>query len=262
MSLTNDFPTTGDSREIVSVKDIAFSYGQNLVLSDITFSIQRGDYLGVVGPNGAGKSTLLKIILGLLTPAKGAVTLFGQDIHDFKDWAKIGYVPQKVTNFDENFPATVFEVALMGKYGREGLFHAVSRVDKKSVQTALEQVGLGEYQDRLIGDLSGGQQQRVFIARALATAPEIIFLDEPTVGVDQKTKEEFYALLRKLNKELRITVVLISHDIEIVTRETEHIICIDRRMVCYGTTAEFVRDTISSKGLGEEVKIIAHGHHH
>lgn len=251
-----------DRPDMVSIKDISFSYGQNPVLSDISFSIKQGDYLGVVGPNGAGKSTLLKVILGLLTPVKGSVVLFGKNINDFKDWNKIGYVPQKVTSFDENFPATVFEVALMGKYGREGLFHSVSRTDKKSVQTALEQVGMWEYKDRLIGDLSGGQQQRVFIARALATEPEIIFLDEPTVGVDQKTKDEFYALLRKLNKEMHITVVLISHDIEIVTRETEHIACIDRRLVCYGTADEFLSDTKSSKDLGEEVKIIVHGHHH
>jgi zinc transport system ATP-binding protein len=251
-----------DRKNIVEVRDIAFSYGKNTVLNGVTFEIPRGDYLGMVGPNGAGKTTLLKIILGLLAPSKGSIKLFGKDIREFKDWSKIGYVPQKVTSFDENFPATAYEVVLMGRYGRKGLFHRIDGEDKKLVQTALEQAGMWEYKDHLIGDLSGGQQQRVFIARALAIEPEVVFLDEPAVGIDQRSREEFYALLQRLNKELDMTLVLVSHDIEMVTREVQHIACINREVVCYGLPEEFLGDTSFSKAFGGGIKIVAHSHHH
>lgn len=247
--------------KIIEVKDISFSYGSNEVLKNISFVVPRGDYIGVVGPNGAGKTTLLKIILGLLTPSKGTVELFSKDIHQFKDWPKIGYVPQKATSFDENFPATVEEVVLMGRSGRRGLFHGTNALDKKIVKSSLEKVGMWEYKDRLVGDLSGGQQQRVFIARALATEPEIIFLDEPTVGIDPNTRTEFYALLKSLNNEHNLTLILISHDIETITREVKHMICINRVFVCYSVPDEFLRNSKLSETMGG-IQIIGHQHNH
>jgi zinc transport system ATP-binding protein len=247
---------------IVEIENVSFSYGKNEVLQGISFGIPRGDYLGIIGPNGGGKTTLLKIVLGLLTPSQGTVRLFGKDIRQFKDWPNIGYVPQKVTSFDEGFPATVYEIVLMGRYGKRGLFHRITAEDRRITTRVLEQVGMWEYKDRLIGDLSGGQQQRVFIARALATEPEIIFLDEPTVGIDQKTSREFYALLKKLNKEFHITLVLISHDLETVLKEVEHVACVDRALVCHTIPEEFLKDVQASKLLGEGVRIITHDHHH
>ncbi|MDB5238091.1 MAG: abc transporter ATP-binding protein [Candidatus Kaiserbacteria bacterium] len=228
---------------IIEVSDISFSYGATQVLKDITLSIHRGDYLGIVGGNGAGKTSLLKIILGLLSPQKGKVLLFGQDIREFKDWSKIGYVPQKVTNFDPNFPATVREVVLMGRYGRRGLMHRVTEEDRTEARKALEQVEMWEYKDRQIGDLSGGQQQRVFIARALAGKPEVIFLDEPTVGVETHIKDEFYALLRKLNEDLHLTVVLITHDIESMAHEAMHIACIDHTIFFHDSIDAYFKDS-------------------
>lgn len=247
---------------IVDIENISFSYGENEVLKHISFSVSRGDYLGVIGPNGAGKTTLLKIILGLLAPSEGIVRLFGQDVMQFKEWPRVGYVPQKTVRFDENFPATVYEVALMGRYGHKKLFRAITPKDREITRVALERVGMWAYRDRLIGDLSGGQQQRVFIARALATEPEIIFLDEPTTGIDPQTRAEFYALLRKMNDELGLTLVLISHDVETVLREAKHIACIDRTLVCHTVPEEFIKDTQASKLLGDSVKIITHGHQH
>ena len=247
---------------IIEVEHISFSYGSDEVLRDISFAVKRGDYLGMVGPNGAGKTTLLKIILGLLAPSAGSVRLFGADVARFDGWEKIGYVPQKALVFDAQFPATVYEVVLMGRYGRRGLLHKTTAQDRARATRALEQVGMNEYRNRLIGDLSGGQQQRVFIARALAGEPEVLFLDEPTVGVDPHTRRDFYALLHRLNAELGLTLVLISHDVEMVTREVHHIACVDRALVCYATPAEFLKDTQSSKVLGEGVKIITHEHHH
>jgi zinc transport system ATP-binding protein len=249
------------NKNIVEVKNISFSYGKEEVLLNITFDVHQGDYLGLVGPNGAGKTTLLKIMLGLLTPAEGSVKLFGVDIKDFKDWHKIGYVPQKATNFDSRFPVTVLDVATMGRYGNRLLFRRISANDRAMVKRALEQVGMWEYKDRLIGDLSGGQQQRVFIARALAAEPFVVFLDEPTTGIDQKAQNEFYELLKTLNQEHNLTLVLISHDIEKITEEAMHIACIDKTLVCHSTPQEFLTESRSKNIFGQNVKIM-NPHHH
>lgn len=249
------------SKNVIEVENISFSYGDNEVLSGITFDVHQGDYLGVIGPNGAGKTTLLKIILGLLKPSAGSIKLFGQKLEDFKNWEKIGYVPQKATNFDPNFPSTVHEVVIMGRYAKRGLFSRVRQEDHQKALKALEQVEMGEFHNRLIGDLSGGQQQRVFIARALAAEPEVIFLDEPTVGVDQKTRAEFYDLLKKLNENLGLTLVLISHDIEMITKEVMHIACIDRTLTCHMSPEEYLKESAQQKISGQDVKIITHHHH-
>ena len=252
----------GELKNIIEVKGVSFSYGNDPVLEDITFDVHEGDYLGLIGPNGSGKTTLLKVILGLLPTSKGAIRLFGQDIKDFKDWPMIGYVPQKATNFDVNFPATVYEAVLMGRYARRGLLRAVTPEDERLARAALEQVGMLGFQHRLIGDLSGGQQQRVFIARALAGEPKVVFLDEPTTGIDEKARNEFYALLRKLNGEMGLTLVLVSHDIELVTQEVMHVACIDRTLVCHTTPEEFLKESASTKLFGQDVKMITHHHHH
>lgn len=233
--------TVDHNENIVEVRGVSFSFGENSVLQNIDLSIHRGDYLAIIGGNGAGKTTLLKIILGLLPPGSGAIKLFGQNLNDFKSWSKIGYVPQKATNFDANFPVTVEEAVLMGRFGKRGLFHSMTQEDRKKSQEALNHVGMWEYRKRLMGDLSGGQQQRVFIARALAGDPEVIFLDEPTVGVAKDVKKEFYALLQKLNQELSLTVVLITHDIESVSHEAMHIACIDKTLTFHGSVDENFR---------------------
>lgn len=231
---------------IVEVKNVSFSYGENEILKNINFNIHRGDYLGIVGSNGSGKTTLLKIILGLLEPSSGSVRLFGLENQDFKNRSKIGYVPQKVTNFDANFPATVMEVVLMGRYAKRGLFRKLTAADRSSARQALEQVEMEKYEDRLIGKLSEGQQQRVFIARALATEPEIIFLDEPTAGVDQEAKDDFYALLKKLNLDLNLTVILITHDIESIAHEAMHVACLDKTLFFYGSSDDFLKEKVHS----------------
>jgi len=235
--------TVDHTKDIIEIQNLSFAYGNNEILKNINLSIHRGDYLGLVGGNGAGKTTLLKIILGLLKPDSGKIKLFGQDFSDFKDWSRIGYVPQKATNFDVNFPATAGEVVLMGRFGKRGLFHKTTNVDKQKTREALTLVDMWEYRNRLVGDLSGGQQQRVFIARALAGEPEIIFLDEPTVGVEKDIKDEFYKLLRKLNKELQLTVVLITHDMESMGHEAMHIACIDRTLVFHNSVDKFFKDS-------------------
>jgi zinc transport system ATP-binding protein len=228
---------------VIEVKNVSFAYHEHRVLNNINLTIHRGDYLGIVGGNGSGKTTLLKIILGLLQPSAGSVILFGNTVADFKEWTKIGYVPQKVTNFDAHFPATVEEVALMGRYGVRGLFHRLKQDDRDAVNRALNAVDMWKYRHTLIGDLSSGQQQRVFIARALAGNSEVIFLDEPTVGVEKKVKDEFYALLRKMNRELGLTVVLITHDIESMAHEAMHVACLDCTLFFHDSVDTYFKNT-------------------
>ncbi|MCX6738606.1 MAG: metal ABC transporter ATP-binding protein [Candidatus Parcubacteria bacterium] len=248
------------TKKIVEITDVSFFYGKEEVLKDISLDIHQGDYLGLVGPNGAGKTTLLKIMLGLLSPAKGEIKLFGIDLKKFKKWSDIGYVPQKATSFDVNFPATVKQVVLLGRYGKKGLFRHTDGRDEIIVKKALQEVGMQEYENRLIGDLSGGQQQRVFIARAIAGEPKIIFLDEPTSGVDAKTQDEFYALIKKLNAELDLTLVLISHDIEKITKEAMHVACVDKTLVYHETPQKFLESVHAKEFVGENAKFTTHHH--
>ena len=249
------------SKNIIRVDEVSFSYtSKEDVLADITFSVHPGDYLGIVGPNGGGKTTLLKIMLGLLKPTKGTVRLFGEDIEKFSDWQRIGYVPQKATAFDPNFPATVEDVVMMGTYGRLGLFRYPGAGEQKRLNEVLVQVEMDRFRGERIGNLSGGQQQRVFIARALAGNPDIIFLDEPTVGVDAKARNQFYALLQRLNKELGLTLVLVSHELDVISREVTEVLCVNTKLVCYSTPEELGREGTLEKLYGEEFRYIPHMH--
>jgi len=248
-------------KNIIEINQLSFSYGSNLILNQVSLNIHQGDYLGIVGPNGAGKTTLLKIMLRLLSPASGAIKLFGVDIKNFKDYSKISYVPQKVIDFDVKFPVTVKEVVSMGRYAKKGLFHHLQTTDLEIINNSLKQVKMENYQDTLIGDLSGGQAQRVFIARALVNQPELIFFDEPTAGIDQKSQDDFYSLLRELNQTMGLTLVLVSHDIERLTQEVMHIACLNNNLVYHNSPADFLRDSNSLKLYGQEVKVISHHHH-
>jgi zinc transport system ATP-binding protein len=254
--------TVDHTKNIVEVKDISFSYGNERVLENISFAVHKGDYLGVVGPNGAGKTTLLKIMLGLLKPESGSINLFGVPLSEFKDWHKIGYVPQKATNFDSSFPVTVYDVVMMGRYSNLSIYRQINKDDRVVVKKSLEQVEMWEYRDRLIGDLSGGQQQRIFIARALVSNPEIIFLDEPTTGIDQKMHDEFYLLLRTLNRDNKLTLVLISHDIKMITKEAMHIACVNKTLVCHTSPEEFLKENEKRDILENVQVIIPHSHNH
>lgn len=245
---------------IVEVKNVNFSYGKEPVLEDVTLYIHKGGYLGIIGPNGGGKTTLLKIILGLLTPDSGSIRLFGQDIKDFKDWSKIGYIPQKAQIFEDNFPITVKEVVAQGRYAKKGLLRFLDKSDYEIINKAMTQVDILPYKNHIIGDLSGGQQQRVFIARALAGQPEIIFLDEPTVGVDAKTQEQFYGILKDLNKKLELTLVLVSHDIDVVASETTELACINKNLIYDYNPENFLRSEKFKKLYGSGIRFVFHTH--
>jgi zinc transport system ATP-binding protein len=238
------------SQTIIELKNVCFSYNSDDVVKDVSLTIHKGDYVGIVGPNGGGKTTLLKLMIGVLSPHKGSIKLFGTDIHSFRDWPKIGYVPQK-TAFDLQFPVTVEEVVMMGRYGKLGLFHEPSTADKALVEKTLSQVEMLPFRTRQISDLSGGQQQRVFIARALASEPEVIFLDEPTVGVDVKTQQQFYSLLRKVNTELDVTLILVSHELDVVAHESTELGYINRTLEYYGDPEEFLKGKYFHELIGK-----------
>lgn len=244
-------------QNIIELIGVSFSYQNEQVIKDVSLSVHKGDYLGIIGPNGGGKSTLLKLILGILTPTKGKVLLFGKDLGKFKDWSKFGYISQQVAHIDPNFPMNVEEIVTMGRYAKLGLFRFPGKKDKEIVKKSLEQVGMWDFRKRLIGDLSGGQQQRVFIARALAGEPEIIILDEPTVGVDERTQKQFYTLLQNLNNKLNLTLLLVSHELDIVAHEATEIAYINRNIVYYGIPKAFLEseyvEKLTGKGVHKDV---------
>ena len=242
-----------EERELIRVEKVFFSYDSHTVLENISFSIGRGDFLALIGPNGSGKTTLVKIIIGLLRPTQGRVLISGEPVEDFTDWSIIGYVPQKATHIDPLFPVSAREVVAMALFSSPRLSWKRMRKEEKAIDKALQQVGMEDYKHFPIGKLSGGQQQRVFIARAIANNPRLLFLDEPTTGVDAPTQERFYEMLNRLNKEHGITIVLVTHDIGIITRHVNKVACLNQKLVYHGTHEDFCRS--------ESFKIMLAGGH-
>lgn len=248
--------------KIVQLKETSFGYDENLVLEDINLDIYKKDYLGIVGPNGSAKSTLIKLMLGLLKASKGSIMLFNKDIKDFKDWGKIGYVAQKANSFNSSFPATVEEVVSANLFKHIGLFKPIKKEHLEKVQDTLKIVGMQDYSKRLIGNLSGGQQQKVFIARTLVSSPEIIFLDEPTVGIDLKSQGEFYQLMKKLNEEMNITIIMVSHDIGAITENVNRVACMgDKKLVTHHQCCNIPFSEVLTKFYGDKMKLLVHHHH-
>lgn len=247
---------------VIRLKNINFSYGNRQILKNVHLDIKRGMFMGLVGPNGGGKTTLIKIILGLLKPDKGSIHLLNQPMEHFKDWNRIGFVSQKANTFNKGFPATVFEVVSMGLTAKIGYFKFFKRHHKQKVLSAIKQVGMEKYTYQNIGDLSGGQQQRVFIARALVSDPELLILDEPTVGIDYKNVEHFYELLHDLNKNNQLTLLLVTHDTGVMTKYATNIACLNNSLHFHGNSDEYT--ALSTEQLsqiyGHPVQAVVHDH--
>lgn len=244
----------------VEIEKVNFSYGLTQVLIDVDLTITQGDFLAVLGPNGSGKSTLLKIILGLIPVRQGNVTLFGEDPSHFSQWSRIGYIPQKAAHSGVFFPASVNEVVSMGILSKKIFPKFLHRQDRGAVTRALERVNMADFKNRRIGELSGGQQQRVFIARAIVNEPDILFLDEPTAGVDADTQQRFYEMLDMLNKEHNITIVMITHDVGVVSKHINKIACLNQRLVFHGTHDEFCSSAVVQEILRGEHHLVCHRH--
>lgn len=247
--------------KLVSVKGVCFGYENKLVLKNINLDVYEGDYLGIVGPNGSGKSTLIKIMLNILKPSKGSVEMFGRDVDHFRDWGRIGYVRQKATSFNTGFPATVEEIVAANLFSRIGIFKPITRSHREMAYKALEIVGMEKFNRKLIGNLSGGQQQKVFIARALVNSPKILFLDEPTVGIDLDSQKEFYGLMEKLNKEMHITIAMVSHDIGVITEKVNRFACMgDSRLICHENNSHLEVTDILKEVYGDKMNLLIHKH--
>ncbi len=240
------------TKELVKLENVWVQHDSVPVLEAINLSIKSNDFLGIIGPNGGGKTTLLKVIMGLIKPSRGRVTVLGMSPERGRKY--IGYISQ-ITLFDHDFPINVFEVVLMGRYNKSGLFQRYNEEDRKAAIEALKTVEMLDYKDRQVGRLSGGEQQRVFIARALATNPELLLLDEPTASIDPNMQAEFYELLDKLKENMAI--VLVSHDVSAVSIYVNEIACLNRQLFYHGSK-EVSADELE-KAYHCPIQLIAHG---
>jgi zinc transport system ATP-binding protein len=241
--------------QIAEIDRLSYAYSGNLVLDNISFTIDEGDILGIIGPNGAGKTTLFSCMLGLLDDYTGTIKILGDDIKkkNGKVFKSIGYIPQKKT-IEQNFPATVEEIVSLG-------ITTIGKTSKEKIALALETVDLLAQKDRRVGELSGGQQQRVLIAKAMVNNPKLLILDEPATGIDLEMQNRFYSLLKKLNQENKITIIWASHDLDAVNRLATSVACINRSMFFHGKTYEFFENPDLLKAYSES-SMQAHMHLH
>lgn len=225
-------------REVISLRDVWVRLGGDVVLQDITFSVKEGSFLGIIGPNGAGKSTLLRAILGLVRPERGEIKVLGMDPRELKgELHHIGYVPQQVL-FDPLFPVSVYDVVMMGRVCCIGLLRFPGKRDREAVLESIDAVGLRGLERRPIGELSGGQQKRAFLARALCLETRVLLLDEPTAGLDLEAQESLLRLIAALREEKGLTVVLVSHDLSVLSRYADELVCIRKTMHLHGRPTE------------------------
>ena len=255
---------------IIRFDHASFGFPGVIALQDISLSINAGEFIGVIGPNGSGKTTLCKAVLGLMAPVEGHLHIFDCACDELRchHRAKIGYLPQKGV-VDRNFPVTVLETVMMGRYGALGLLKRPSKQDREIAREALAHVEMDTHKDTALGHLSGGQQQRVFIARALAQQPKVLLLDEPTTGLDITTQHNVIELVEHLHHELGLTVLLITHDINMIRSRVDRLVLLKTRLFAAGPPGEVLKPDILSEVYGKDLVITEHDtiivedyHHH
>jgi len=248
----NDALQPGASPPVVELRGVSFAYTGEPVLQEVSFAMLPGEFISAVGPNGGGKTTLLRLILGTARPQAGEVRVFGGPPERAR--GRVGYVPQ-YARFDPLFPVTVLDVVRMG---RVGSFAAgpYRREDRQAAEEALVTVGLGELHRRPFAALSGGQRQRVLIARALATQPELLLLDEPTASVDRAATAKLYELLVELAR--RLTILLVSHDTGVVSQFVSGVLCVNRTVVKHPVSR--LTGEMLSELYGADIALVRHEH--
>jgi len=247
---------------LIEAKNLCFSYSQNNALTDLNFSIQNGDYVGLIGPNGAGKTTLIKLILGINQPKSGTITFNGKKPSDKSNSSLIGYVPQKLTDGSNAFPASVNEIIESGLNFRKFFWQPLSKFEINAVENVLDISQISHLKNRLFYELSGGERQRVLLARALVNKPKILILDEPTVGVDSKTQDKFYEFLRHLNKDHKMTIIFVSHDLGVVAKQTSRILCLNQTLFEHDDPKDLLKDGFLTQLYGQNFKFVNHHHDH
>ena len=249
------------SVDIVSVDKLSFRYNSFEVLSDLSFNLYKADYLGLVGPNGSGKTTLIKILLGFYKPSKGSVQLFGRDPAVFQEWHRVGYLPQKIVSFNPHFPATAKEIVALGLISKKKFPANSVKPDYLTVEKAMELMDITSLKNKLIGELSGGQLQRVLVAKAMMSVPELLILDEPTTALDPETRERFFSLLKQLNEEKGVTIVIITHDVGTIGKYASKLLYLDKKVVFFGSLEDFCVSSEMSNYFGEYSQhVICHRH--
>ena len=239
------------SEPIIKVENMSFSYRGLTVLADVSFSVGEKEFLAFIGPNGGGKTTLIKLLLGLLKPDRGIIRIYGTAPE--KAAHRIGYVPQDVA-INKSFPISVLDVVLMGRLRFRGRGR-LTKADKKAAREVLSEMEMLAYENRRIDDLSGGQRERVFIARALATDPDILILDEPTASLDNAGRTELYATLKEINKTK--TILVVTHDMMVLSSYVSSVACVNKN-VHYHDDSEITEEMLQS-GYHCPVELIAHG---
>ena len=246
---------------VLSIKNLSFSYDSTEVLSGVSFAIDKGDYVALAGPNGAGKTTLVRVILGLEDKQGGTIEIFGKDFEAFSDWGRLGYLPQQVNAFNPLFPATVKEVVGLGLLSHKSFPKKFTRSDETRILKTLEFMDIVHLKDKLVGELSGGQQQRVFLCRALVADPELLILDEPSTALDPQTREHFFSLVEKLNKDKGVTLIIITHDTADIGQYAGKLLYLDKQVVFYGCFADFCQSKEMEKYFGPfSQHLICHQH--
>jgi ABC-type Mn2+/Zn2+ transport system ATPase subunit len=244
------------SDPIIRFSHATFGFPGVIALKDISLDISEGEFVGVIGPNGSGKTTLCRGVLGLLSPLSGSVQIFDCACEELRCYhrARIGYLPQKGT-VEQNFPITVLEAVMMGRYGALGLFRRPTKKDRELALEALGNVGLLDHRDTALGQLSGGQQQRVFIARALAQQPQVLLLDEPTTGIDITTQHSVLDLIRRLHADLGLTVLLITHDINMIRPLVDRLVLLKTTLFAAGPPEQVLRPDLLRQVYGKDLVI-------
>ena len=245
---------------IVELQNVDVVRSGELVIQNANFSIQTGDYVGLVGPNGGGKTPLILSLLNFLPRAKGTIRLFGIDIDKFSAWEKVAYISQTATSFDTKFPLTVRELVSLGRIKKGNVARRFTSEDWQAVDDSITFMGLADVAHKRIGQLSGGQKQRVFVAKALARNPEIIFLDEPIVGVDAATQEKFFKKLSDLNTERKTTILLVTHDLTSVFCRMSKVMCVNRQVEVAEITQDLDPNALLKRAYGEHFHFVFHRH--
>ena len=229
---------------LIKCENVSIGYEGQTVVKDLNFAIEKGDYLCIVGENGSGKSTLVKSLLGLKSVEKGRIT-FGDGLRQ----NEIGYLPQQ-NDTQKDFPASVYEVVLSGRLNSRGFHPFYTSGDKREAVEKMELLGIRDLERQCFRDLSGGQKQRVLLARALCATKSLLLLDEPVTGLDPIVTGEFYQLIRRINRDSGIAVVMVSHDIESAVEDATHILHLQETALFFGTTEDYRRSRIGRKFLG------------
>jgi len=249
------------SEPVLTVTNLCAGYRGSEALKDVSFSVEPGDYIGICGPNGSGKSTLIKVILGLLPPTSGEISLLGTPQAAFKNWQRIGYLPQGLQFFNPHFPATVDEVIRLGRLSGKTFPKRFKREDALAVERTMEWMGISHIKGCMIGELSGGLRQRVLLARALVNDPELLVLDEPTTALDPETRESFYKLIFEMNRERKATVLLVTHDTATIGKYASHLLYLDKSVVFYGSFDDFCNSSEMTGFFGEHGQhLVCHRH--